>query len=129
MWSNSILICFLLLLTYVNAGDFQFNPVDDYEDDYELNVDSGGTVMPRKKPLNRAEQISVTFQNKYHNETVELFWVNEAGEEYSMGEIESGNSMRIDTTMFHTFIGKGVETRDFVNPRVVSLFPFIYYQF
>ena len=110
----------LLCSVTVSAGkDFEFDTVQDYEDDYTLNVDAGGTVVPEMKPARAREKFSVIFENKYDNETVDLFWVSETGEEFSMGDIYSGNSVRIDTTVYHTFVGKGKQSKDFVNPRVV----------
>jgi hypothetical protein len=120
----SLTLCFLFSLN----GE-TFNEFDDYQDENigdstEIDVDSLGSSRSwKKQPPQSPDKVSVTFENHYQNETIQLFWVSEKGEEFLIGDIPIDESIRVDTTLYHTFSAKGSESSFIANPPLITVKP------
>lgn len=85
----------------------------DYDEEEDIVINSGVFTPPAR--------ISVMFENAYTNESVDLYWVSDKGEEVYMSEIFPTESARVDTTVSHAFLAKGKISGALMNPSLVRI--------
>jgi hypothetical protein len=120
----NLFICGLLTLNAETFNEFDDYHDENFDDSAEIDVDSFGSSRSRKiEPPQSPDKVSVTFANHYQNESLQLFWVNQKGEEFLIGDIPVDESIRVDTTLYHTFAAKGTESSFIANPPLITIKP------
>ncbi len=107
-----VLLCFSL-------QQFTFGYEDDESNFIDVEVDASSGFQ-RVGSRQRDDKVSVVFENKYLNESVDLFWLDDGGQEYLITNILSDGSAVVDTTHYHRFLGRGKDSLQITFPRLVS---------
>jgi hypothetical protein len=110
-----LLVCMLFVQTRASYDDEFEEP---YDDEFVMS-DTGDILGVNKHDQSSTKSQSVTFTNSLADDTLNLYWVSESGENVFIADIPPSASIPITTYASHLFTAKPTLTQATIYPRIV----------
>jgi len=121
-----VIVGTLLLLVYMLFVQTRASYDDEFEvpyDDEFVMSDTGEILGVNRHDQSSTKSQSVTFTNSLTDDTLNLYWVSESGENIFIADIPPFASIPVTTYASHLFTAKPTLTQATISPRIHTINP------
>jgi prolyl 4-hydroxylase len=118
-WTLLLFVCYVVMRTHASFEDEFEEPYDD-----EFVMSETGEILDiNAHDQGSAKSLSVTFTNTLEDDTLNLYWVGDNGENVLIADIPPASSVDVTTYASHLFTAKPTLSQATISPPMVTIKP------
>lgn len=124
-WTLLLFMCYVVMRTHASFEDEFEEP---YNDEFVMS-ETGEILDINAHDQGSAKSLSVTFTNTLEDDTLNLYWVGDNGENILIADIPPISSVDVTTYAAHLFTAKPTLSQATISPPMVMCTLFCLFQF